>query len=652
MNLKTKLLVLCGIPIAGLLVCATASYLLQVTSMQRITRVQNERMMIADVLRQMQLNTVQVQQWLTDISATRGQDGLNDGFTKAAESRDAFVANGEKMRQFLAARADSSGVEKMNALVASFDAYYQAGRSMAEAYVQHGTTAGNQKMSDFDNAAQRFLQELEPFIEQQSEESKRSLASVQLKGNRVTQAILLAALGLAAAMITLGIFFVRSITSPLNGIVEALSQGSELTGNAAQQVSSSSQTLAEGASQQAAALEETSASLEELASMTRRNAENAHHASELARATRSGADTCATDMQAMSSAMEAIKTSSDDISKIIRTIDEIAFQTNILALNAAVEAARAGEAGMGFAVVADEVRNLAQRSAQAARETSSKIEGAISRTGQGVAISGKVVTALSGIVSQIREVDELVAEVSSASKEQTQGISQINAAVGEMDKVTQRNAASAEESAGAADQLHAQARMMHDSVADLRKLLGQAVGQTSGNLRAEPSAQPRPAAQHRLPGMHHRSPSPPRNASVRSTDDLIRWEQDRMTTGVESIDEQHQELIKMINELHRACVAGAGKDELGRMMNFLAAYVQTHFAHEEELMSTHRCPTSAANKAAHLKFLQSFTRLKANFEEHGPTTSMLLDLQSLVGDWLATHICSIDTGLRKCPAAR
>ena len=153
---------------------------------------------------------------------------------------------------------------------------------------------------------------------------------------------------------------------------------------AAGQVSSASQSLAEGASEQAASLEETSSSLEEMSSMTKRNAENAQKANELAKQARAAADTGVGDMQAMNAAMDAIKASSDDIAKIIKTIDEIAFQTNILALNAAVEAARAGEAGMGFAVVADEVRNLAQRSAQAAKETAAKIEGAVSKTAQGV----------------------------------------------------------------------------------------------------------------------------------------------------------------------------------------------------------------------------------------------------------------------------
>jgi methyl-accepting chemotaxis protein len=170
--------------------------------------------------------------------------------------------------------------------------------------------------------------------------------------------------------------------------------------------------------------------------------------------------------------MTAIKVSSDDIAKIIKTIDEIAFQTNILALNAAVEAARAGEAGMGFAVVADEVRNLAQRCAQAAKETAGKIEGAITKTGQGVEITTKVADALNEIVTKVRQVDELVTEVAGASREQTDGIAQINVAVGQMDKVTQSNAATAEESAAAAEELNSQAEVMKQSVAELLQLVG------------------------------------------------------------------------------------------------------------------------------------------------------------------------------------
>jgi methyl-accepting chemotaxis protein len=227
-----------------------------------------------------------------------------------------------------------------------------------------------------------------------------------------------------------------------------------------------------------------------MSGMTNRNAENATKANELARQARQAADTGAGDMQAMSAAMNDIKVSSDDIAKIIKTIDEIAFQTNILALNAAVEAARAGEAGMGFAVVADEVRNLAQRSAQAARETADKIEGAITKTAQGVQISEKVAKSLGEIVDKARQVDQLVAEVCTASREQSQGVQQITSAVTQMDKVVQSNAASAEESASAAEELNAQSFALREAVGELLGLVGgrdsAGFGSRAGSLGGKP----------------------------------------------------------------------------------------------------------------------------------------------------------------------
>lgn len=278
-------------------------------------------------------------------------------------------------------------------------------------------------------------------------------------------------LGGVLVAIGLTVLVTRSITRPIRNIADSLAAGAAQTTAASAEVSSVSHSLAEGASEQAASLEETSASLEELSAMTRRNAENARQANELTRQTRQTADGSATDIQSMTAAMAAIKVSSDETAKIIKTIDEIAFQTNILALNAAVEAARAGEAGMGFAVVADEVRSLAQRSAQAAKETAAKIEDSQTRTAQGVAVSTRVATALDEITTKVRRVDELVAEVAGASQEQTQGINQINVAVSQLDKVTQTNAASAEESASASAELNAQAETVKNSVAELMRLL-------------------------------------------------------------------------------------------------------------------------------------------------------------------------------------
>jgi methyl-accepting chemotaxis protein len=280
-------------------------------------------------------------------------------------------------------------------------------------------------------------------------------------------------LGVGAVLVGLVVAYAlaRSIALPVRAISSQLSGCSNETLSAAGQVSKSSQDLAHGSTEQAASLEETSASLEEMSSMTKRNADHTTQAKELARTARESADAGAEDMRNMGLAMTDIKTSSDDIAKIIKTIDEIAFQTNILALNAAVEAARAGESGAGFAVVADEVRALAQRSASAARETAAQIEKAIGKTGLGVTLCDKVTGRLAEIVVKVREVDQLIGEVATASTEQTRGVDQINATIGQMSTVVQSNAATAEESAAAAEELNAQALSLNGIIATLQSLI-------------------------------------------------------------------------------------------------------------------------------------------------------------------------------------
>ena len=284
--------------------------------------------------------------------------------------------------------------------------------------------------------------------------------------------LIAAALGLAVLLtIVLAWRISRSTNRALNDITVNLDRGALQTASAARQVSTASQTLASGASEQAASVEETSTSLEQMSSMIRATAENAEKAKELAAEARSVAATGSLTMVDMTQAMGAIDSSSAEVAKIVKNIDEIAFQTNILALNAAVEAARAGEAGAGFAVVADEVRSLAQRSAAAAKETANKIEAAIASSRKGSQCTAKVEESLTQIADKVNSTDSLVAEIATAAREQAQGIEQINAAIAQMDKVSQSNSASAEESASAAEELDAQAETLKDLVAKLRLLV-------------------------------------------------------------------------------------------------------------------------------------------------------------------------------------
>lgn len=280
------------------------------------------------------------------------------------------------------------------------------------------------------------------------------------------------------AGITVVVFFAgRSVSRPITAAVGGLSEAAHQVATAANEVSVSSQELAEGSSEQAASIEETSSSLEEMSSMTRQNAENAKEANNLMEQTKTTADRASQSMRRLADSMNEISRASEETSKIIKTIDEIAFQTNLLALNAAVEAARAGEAGAGFAVVADEVRNLAMRAAEAAKNTAALIEGTVNRVKEGSDLAAKTDGEFREVALSVGKSGELVGEIAAASHEQAQGIEQVNKAIGEMDKVVQRNAANAEESAAASEEMNAQAEQMKEYVWQLVTLVGGSVDQ-------------------------------------------------------------------------------------------------------------------------------------------------------------------------------
>jgi methyl-accepting chemotaxis protein/methyl-accepting chemotaxis protein-1 (serine sensor receptor) len=332
-----------------------------------------------------------------------------------------------------------------------------------------------------DVAADNFLELQKNFFKDSVDQGRQKAASART--------IAWSLLVLALALVPVILLVLRNATGLIRQVALELAEGSSETAHAAAQIASASQALAQGSSQQAASLEETSASSEEITSMTRKNAENSRQAAEVMQTVDARVKEGNQTLHEMVGSMEEINQSSSKISRIIKVIDEIAFQTNILALNAAVEAARAGEAGMGFAVVAEEVRNLAQRSAQAAKDTSTLIEESISKSHGGSGKLEQVAAVIHAITESATQVKTLVDEVNLGSQEQAHGIEQISRAIVQMEQVTQSSAANAEESASASEELSSQAAAMQTMVARLLSLVG---GQGSAQAPPVEAAKPQP----------------------------------------------------------------------------------------------------------------------------------------------------------------
>ncbi|MCP4193805.1 MAG: methyl-accepting chemotaxis protein [Planctomycetaceae bacterium] len=286
--------------------------------------------------------------------------------------------------------------------------------------------------------------------------------------------LILAAVG-AIALVVIGIvslLFSRSVTGPITRAITMLSEGALKVGSASTQISKSSLSLAEGATQQASSLEESAASLQLMASKALGNADQSGQASTMMEESKVHVQEGSTAMSETVETMNQMQESSKEMAGIVGTIEEIAFQTNLLALNAAVEAARAGQHGQGFAVVADEVRNLAQRAAQASRDTASLIVQSVEQSEKGTAVVSRAAEALEKIAESATIVGSIVGEISTASSEQADGVGKINRAVSEVDKVTHINASSAEQAASASEELSAQSDQLSDIIGDLVQIVG------------------------------------------------------------------------------------------------------------------------------------------------------------------------------------
>lgn len=318
-------------------------------------------------------------------------------------------------------------------------------------------------------------------------QDKAKIDAKRMNSRLLQQILLVVVLALAVTSAILTVFVRRWIISPINTTISGLRENSELVSEHAQDLSASSAVLTDSVTQQAAALEESSASLDEISSMTHRNAENSEEANRLMAQIHDVVRQSTTLMDGLVKAMDEIFTASSETAKINKTIDEIAFQTNLLALNAAVEAARAGEAGAGFAVVADEVRNLALRAAQSSKSSEELISKTLVKVKNGAELSKNFNATFSGMAELIAKGVELINEIANASREQSLGLSQINAAVAHQDQLVQRNAAEASTSLETAQNLSNQANMLDEMIGKLSALVGGDITTHSSRLQSSPT---------------------------------------------------------------------------------------------------------------------------------------------------------------------
>ncbi len=482
LKLQSRISLGFAVPTALLLIIFAVTMLVAYQVRQEVGRARTESAYFGEALgRRMQLDAVQVQQWYSDISATRGRDGLDDGFVKADDARRSFMVSLSRMREYYRSRDAAAQLRELDAVEEAFEAYFKAGRTMAQAYIADGPAGGNPLMAPFDQAVVELEARLEQFVADDTTQLDRSVSRIEAAVTRLASVVAVISSLALLLSVAIGWRLTGSIVGPLHAVIRDMRSGSDQVSAASGQVSTSSLQLSDGASRQASSAEEAAASLVEMASIAESNRENAGKAYRISDGVKAAAGQGREAMDRMTEAIRKIKDSTDETAKIIRTVDEIAFQTNLLALNAAVEAARAGDAGKGFAVVAEEVRSLAQRSAEAARNTAALIADSTASAQEGVAATDDVSTLLEQITSGVDEVAGLLGKVAAASDDQARGVTALNTAVAEISQITQGNAAGAQESAAAAEELLNQAHELQHLVGALCEVV-EGSGRTAASV--------------------------------------------------------------------------------------------------------------------------------------------------------------------------
>ncbi|KAF0095259.1 MAG: methyl-accepting chemotaxis sensory transducer [Puniceicoccaceae bacterium 5H] len=379
-------------------------------------------------------------------------------------------------------------VERIEALALDWDQHDLQPEIVHRQAVTAGTLSMEVLTEDLKKAQSKAnLDEIRTLVDDLRHYENQHLANCTARFDTMAaRSEVLATVGIGSAIV-IGLawllWIIRQTSNTLAGLAETIDAGTLQINVATGQISSAVQTLADGATEQASSLEEASASLEEISSTTARNATSAGDAMPYARRTEDAAQEGSQTAGEMKAAMDSIREAAARVSQITKTVDEIAFQTNILALNASIEAARAGDAGSGFAVVAEEVRNLAQRSAKAARETAAQLEGSVEQADLGLQISLRLSDNFQSILDASSEVTSRIRDIATASSEQSQGVQQINQGVSQLDQVVQTNAAMAEETAAASEELNQQSESLKKLVQSLMVLSGRQQGTVVGPTR-------------------------------------------------------------------------------------------------------------------------------------------------------------------------
>lgn len=436
---------------------------------------------------------------------------------------------------------------------------------------------------------------------------------------------------------------IRQMNHNLSNTLTQVQQISEQVAEGSDQVSSGAQNLSEASAEQASSVEELAATITEISENIKRTADNAKEASEKVYSAQDALTVSNDQMQEMIQAMSVISHKSEDIGKIIKTIEDIAFQTNILALNAAVEAARAGEAGRGFAVVADEVRNLASKSAEAAKNTTGLIEGTIEAVNNGTDIANRTAQALVETVESAGAVVTYVDDISTSAAEQAESIFQVRQGVDQIAGIVQTNSATAEESAAASEELSAQAQTLKNLV-EVFNLRKDSVYATHTSFHQKSVYHPTASTSSAPTVVPSGDLAPASGKALK----VKRYEWDESwETGNQLIDSQHKEFIRRINNLLEACSLGKGRDEIFSAAQFLTEYTDKHFGDEEKLQKQYAYPDRVNHKKMHEGFKKTVKEINERLEKEGSSVALVGKINSDVAGWLINHIKKQDVKVAK-----